>query len=292
MQSIAIAETKASYLNSPKAKAAFKAYLNKGSATVALDDDLLTLPIWQWTSTTKTASHESDTGAAILPKSPVPDDALDRVSGWKTILRRLAPDKRGYAFRLLRDVVFQHHHSTNGRWNDALGRFERWGVRPAYVGWPDHDGWRNIMGDGEAVSEAHFRRVKADLRRRGLIEDEVHLWDGQTHVWIKPTPLLSRILFEPGIWPTVQAQFTTPKKKPRGLSARHAEIDAEQAALYKDAITIKTGGPVLSSDERWAIWHRLTKPTPMSKRHNKTPFAPKGSSRYKLLYERLGLQWA
>lgn len=281
------------YLNSPKAKAAFKAYLTKHEAKVAFDnpDELAALPIWQWTSTTKTASHESDTGAAILPKSTVPDHVLERVSGWKTILRRLAPDKRGYGFRLLRDVVFQHHHSTNGRWNDALGRFERWGVRPAYAGSQDHDGWRNIMGDGEAISEAHFRRVKADLRKRGLIQDDVHLWDGQTHVWIKPTPLLSRILFEPDFWTTVQAQFTTPKKrKPRGLSARHAEIDAELATLYKTAIT-PIGQP-LSDKERWTIWHRLTKPTPMSKRYNKTPFAPKGSSRHKLLYERLGLQWA
>lgn len=231
---------KTSHLHSPSAKAKLTAYVkadqpSKAQAEILLSDFLqapLTLLPWQISSTTPLALHVSDTGAAILPKSLREDNALPRVSQWRKILREISQKEPVAAF--LYDVELQHHHSTNGRWNEALQRWERYGVRPV-------EDWRRES------AERTFYRYKTELVERGLIVAGSHLWRGRTHLWVKPTDELSRILFEPGYWGQVREQYVPAKnkkkqstakshRKPRGISALHRAVDDELKALYRSVI--------------------------------------------------------
>lgn len=253
----------------------------KSSENLALlesDHELAKLPVWQRTSTTKHAQHESPTGAAVLPKSPFHDDVIPRVDGWQKILKAICKGRNPFAKSFLRDVAFQHHQSTNGRWNDALSRWERWGVRSV-------DEWRTCSLPN--VGRATFHRIKDDLKDLGLIEAKSCLWQGKTRLWIKPTDELSRILFEPGYWEQVKDKYVlAPQpKKPRGISARCQKIDVEHAVLFKQAIEIGFYGA--PEQQRWEIWDTLTKPLALTKNYTKAPFALKGSSRYKTLHAAL-----
>lgn len=256
------------------------------------DDEVAALPTWARTATTKAAISVSATGAALLPKCAVADSDLPRVEGWRKILREIGRahgdwtrGAQGRVADLLYDVAFLHHRSTSGRWNASLGRWERYGVRSV-------DGWRR------AVPERTFHRLKDRLIEGGLIEAQSYLWRGRTHLWIRPTNELSRLLFEPGCWEEVRETYTPTikktkpvksTKKPRGLSARHALLDAELTALYRT--TIATCGAGLDSEQAWTIWRRLTSPTKLGEKHQKTAFAPEGSRRRARLCDALGLGW-
>ncbi|WP_332712654.1 hypothetical protein [Pelagibacterium mangrovi] len=259
------------------------------------DEQLAALPVWQRTSTAANALEVSSTGAAILPKSPWGHDALPRVPGWQNILKAIGWDKTGFVADLLHDIEFQHHQSTNGRWNEDLQRWERWGVRSV------NDWCKSGIHHGKAQAPARvcaktFDKYKNRLVAMGLIVAEARKWQGPNHLWIKPTEQLSRIVFEPGYWEQVREQLVPAKpakakpaaKKPRGLSAKHKEIEADLRALYLS--TIK--GDYLSLDKpaRWAIWDRLTKPIPIGKgHHHKKPYAATGSYQWKQIYHGLGL---
>jgi hypothetical protein len=206
------------------------------------DETVSKLPVWQRTSTTLAAKYVSFTGAAILAKSGVANKDLPRVHDWKKILKDIDWNKRGLVAGLLRDVIFWHHKSTSGRFNDEIGRFERWGMK-SISDWnskvykvpnPDYKKWEGWHGpsksiEKKAASRASFCRHKDRLVKMGLIEAQSHLWSpttslwkGKTYLWIKPTKELCRIVFEPGYWQTVRAKYAyvPTKKKPRGLSAK------------------------------------------------------------------------
>lgn len=301
---------------SAKAKAHAKASILQ-SLAIALDPDTYTgsdeelaaLPVWHRTATTKTASHLSPTGAAILPKSIVAHDALSRVSGWRKILKEIgrangdasrhAKGLVGHVADLLYDIELQHHQSTNGRWNAGLCRWERYGVRSV-------EDWccrKKVPANDEQnyhpVPRRTFFRIKDRLVDAGLIEAHSHLWRARTYLWMKPTDELSRVLFEPGYWEEVRAKYIPAKpvktkptstRKPRGISARHQELDVELLALYRKVIACEMLG--LSKQESWAVWDRLTKPIILGNGYAKAPFAAKGTYRYKRIYDDLGLRWA
>jgi hypothetical protein len=275
------------------------------------DEELAALSVWHRTATTKTALHLSPTGAAILPKSIVAHGALPRVPGWRKILKEIgrahgdasrhAKCLAGHVADLLYGVEFQHHQSTNGRWNADLCRWERYGVRSV-------EDWRyhNHVPQKDKqfyspVPRRTFFRIKDRLIAMGLIEAGSHLWRGRTYLWMKPTDELSRILFEPEYWEEVRAKYIPAKpvktkptstRKPRGISARHCELDAELLALYRKAISNGFNYPVeCSKQERWAVWDRLTKPIALGNGYAKAPFAVKGTYRYSRIYEGLGLAW-
>jgi hypothetical protein len=97
------------------------------------------LPVWQRKSTMLAAKSVSPTGGAILAYSNVSQDGLPLVQGWKKILKEMDWHKHGLVSGFLRDVIYWHHRSTNGRFNDKLGRFERWGVKSvAEWNWGSH----------------------------------------------------------------------------------------------------------------------------------------------------------
>lgn len=263
---------------------------------------LAKLPVWQRTSTTASAFEVTPTGAAILPKSVIGHDHLPRIDGWQKILKAIGWGKhRKYVADLLHDIEFQHHQSTNGRMNSSLGRWERYGVRSV-------DNWRNGMfnyGLGQMhlgnakVPKSTFHTIKDGLIGRGLIEAEAHLWMGDTHLWIKPANELSRILFDPGYWETVQHLYATAKPaqapkpkskgKPRGMSAKLAALDEELMDTYRAVIHGEMHH--LPKQSRWAIWERLTKPIPMGKNYSKAPFAELQSYRASRIHNALMLQY-
>ena len=292
-------------ITSKTAREELKAYLanalakETGIVTVPSDasdalDALAATPTWQW-GTSKFATHESPTGAAILPKFLVTDNLLPRVDRWKRHLSVIGRFVGGLRFvsevtAFLRDAIFWHFQSTDGRWNAASQRWDRYGVRSLDEWWvPPHLG---KCSDG--MSKRTFIRCKDRLVLLGLIEAQAHLWQGRTKLWIKPTEQLLRIVFESGFWEIVASSFGPiktkqalkgSKAKPRGLSAQHAKLDAEHRALYKKAINCELSG--LTMEQRWDVWGKLTKPKMLAANHVRKPFAPKGSHRYKLLYERL-----
>jgi hypothetical protein len=284
---------KTSHLHSPSAKAKLKAYIaagkpNEKQATTLLHD-LIQAPLtfssspWRISSTTPFALKVSDTGAAILPKALRKDSDLPRILQWRKIIREIG--RKGEVADFVYDVELQHHHSTNGRWNEALERWERYGVRPV-------DGWRRTS------AERTFHRYKAYLVERGLIVASSHLWRGRTYLWVKPTDELSRILFEPGHWEQVREQYLPPQnkkknpkpksdRKPRGISARHRAVDDELRALYKNVLSGEMTG--LSKAERIHIYKQLTQPIAFSPSYSKAPFAPEMSFRWKRIRAALGL---
>jgi hypothetical protein len=95
-------------------------------------DDLFKLPVWQRTSTTLAAEFVYGTGAAILPKTAEVPPIVKK--DLKKILNEIDWHKHGFVTAFLRDVIFWHHRSTSGRFNDKQGRFERWGVKSARNG--------------------------------------------------------------------------------------------------------------------------------------------------------------
>ena len=83
-------------------------------------DDVSKLPVWQRTSTTLAAEFVYGTGAAILsPKTA--RSATDSQKRPKIILNDIDWHKHGFVTAFLRDVIFWHHRSTSGRFNDKLG---------------------------------------------------------------------------------------------------------------------------------------------------------------------------
>jgi hypothetical protein len=157
---------------------------------------------WQRSSTTNVADDVNPrTNAAILPKAIVGDDHLPRAPGWRKILMAIAKESgcrdKAFVRDLLMDIEFQHHRSTNGRWNPAINRFERYAVRSV-------DDWC-LSGINNAeerktasprVGKRTFHRIKDRLIDMGLIDASSHLWQGKTCLWIRPTEALSRSLFE------------------------------------------------------------------------------------------------
>lgn len=270
--------------------------------TIEPASDLEKLALWQRTSTTAFAIEVAATGAAILPKNIYAHDGLPRVDGWPKILKAIGWGKhRTFIADLLHDIEFQHHQSTNGRMNETLGRWERYGVRSV-------EDWRNGnfnygLGNkhhaSQNVPKRTFHNIKDRLLELGLIEAGSHLWMGATHLWIKPTDELSRILFDAGHWEAVRHLYVTDKPlkgpnpkskgKPRGMSAKLATLDAELRATYLSAIRGEMDH--LPKQARWAIWERLTKPIPMGKNYSKASFAEPKSYRGSRLYSGLMLQF-
>lgn len=268
------------------------------------------LPVWAQTATTAKAEKEFQNGAAILPPSIMADAELPRVEGFRKIMLAIGreirkPDRETYegyyVADLLRDIDFQHHQSTSGLWNPELGRWERWGAR-------DMDGWLKPQVNDPKIKakqparihERMFRRIKEDLIALGLIEQQRKQFPPGRSIWLKPTPELSRILFEPGYWeqvrdkyaPAKASQKVTPKtgkKKPRGLSARNKQIDEGNLILYRQVINHELTG--LTAEMKSLIWDKLIKPVPLTKNYVKKPFAEGGSYRYKRLVEVLGTPW-
>ena len=157
------------------------------------EETLATLPVWQRTSTVLGAKHVYPTGAAILMPSSVTEQELSRVHGWPKILKEIDWHKHGFVRAFLRTVLFWHHHSTSGRFNDALQRFERWGVN-SLAAWhsaytykvpnPYYDAkkakeewnysWPKTVDKPMAASRATFFRIKERLIAMGLIEAQSH----------------------------------------------------------------------------------------------------------------------
>ena len=247
-----------------KAASAKERHKRTGKPPAGLVDDVAKLPVWQRTSTTLGAKHVYPTGGAILAVCEVPDKDLPYVKDWRPSLKEIDWQKRGFVYQFLRNVIFWHHRSTSGRFNDALGRFERWGVWPA-------EEWNNITYDvlnpnpskDMAGYDKHIAKRVACLRQfhvhkdrlidMGLIEAESHLSQDMeqsykamlaaqglvkatsaplitTALWIKPTEELSRIVFEPGYWQTVRTKhaYVRPKRKPRGV---HVKVQLPALAI-------------------------------------------------------------
>lgn len=256
------------------------------------------LAVWAQTATTAKAEKEFENGAAILPSSVMADAELPRVKGFRKIMLAIGreirkPDKETYegyyVADLLRDIDFQHHQSTNGLWNPELGRWERWGAR-------DLDGWlKPQVNDPKMkakelrrIHERTFRRIKADLIVLGLIEQKRKLFPPGRTIWLKPSPELSRILFEPGYWEHVREKYVPVKanvqkttKKPRGNSAHHND----NVVLYRQVIMGEL--PDLTEEMKKTIWGRLTKPVVVSEKYRMRPFVQKGSERYMTLMKAL-----
>jgi hypothetical protein len=299
----------AGWLHSPSAKAEIKQHIktanDKEAAISAADakcletpDELAKLPvIYRW-STTKNAYTLSKSDHARLPKCPVADKDLPRVPKWRRHLTDIArhvvqsPKFAPHGARFLRDVIFWHHQSTDGRWNDKIKRWDRYGVRQL-------EDWRAPSSStpmDEMMSTSTFVRFKNRLIEVGLIVAEAHLAGGKTRLWAKPTEKLQRIVFEPDYWASIKADFKAPvapakpksKNKPRGLSALHAKVSAESEVLYKKAIA--GGFNKATTDERWQVWNRLTKSVALTNGKMKQPFTTKGDHRYNLLRERL-IEW-
>lgn len=258
---------------------------------------LAALPIWQRTSTTKAIMSESPTGSAIMPKCALADAEIPRLPNYLKSLNALEAavgiGPEWYVRTLLCDISFQHHQSTNGRFNAALQRYERWGVR-SVKGWmtPEATGYKSFK-----ISESTFHRIKDRLIAMGLILAEQHMWDGTKHLWIKPTETLCRILFEAGYMEQAFPKSVSdikpapaPVKRPRGNSARLAKIEAEHKALYRQACQGKCDAE--TDKKRWEVFHLLTKPFVLSASYEKAAFAPKGSSRYRRLYDALNLHFS
>lgn len=243
-------------------------------------EELAKLGPWKCTATTAKAVHVTKTQAAQLAPSTLADSDVLRLKNWKTIIRQISKGRSPLAAAILRDVEFWHHQSTNGRWNAALGRYERWVVRSV-------EGWLDKLQDGDKrPSRRTFIRAKDELVQAGLIEAEGHHWQGKRCLWIKPTEELSRILFEPGRWEAVRGSYVTSKpKRPRGNSATRARYLAEAEAIYQKAREYDLPG--MSTDERWKLFRRLTEPQKISEKHTLQPFAPAGSHRHQVLRERL-----
>lgn len=249
--------------------------------------DLAQLPVWQRTSTARYTREEvRPTGAAILFKNPTPRDELPFVHGWKGVIREIAGGKPQVAC-FLREVVVWHHYSTDGRFNEALGRFERWGAQTI-------EKWCAAIASetGKSISESTFRRMVRALQQRGLIVSEVHLRFNTTCVWIKPSDTLSRILFDPSHWETVKDAYAIPKKprpekpksarKPRGLSAIYRQLEIQQRDLYRQLLAHE-----LTRDEGLAAIAALSKPTLITPKYTKPAYAPEGSPRHKRMLNRL-----
>jgi hypothetical protein len=215
-------------------------------------ETLTKLPVWQRTSTALAAEFVFGTGAAILPKTV--EAPLIVKKDLKIILNEIDWHKHGFVTAFLRDVIFWHHRSTSGRFNDKLGRFERWGVKSAEE-WYNHQykapnpyykfygvayekkPWSKTI-DKWMLSRTCFFLIKDRLLDMGLIEAESHLRrdpdypfkvkfkadqpEEVTALWIKPTEELSRIIFEPGYWEKVRVKYAyvKTKKKPRGVHAK------------------------------------------------------------------------
>jgi hypothetical protein len=204
---------------------------------------LAKLPVWrQWSTTLEAKVYP--TGAAILPHAT---HKFEFGKPQREILKAIEFHKHGFVRQFLKEVVFWHHRSTNGRFNDKLKRFERWGVRSVEE-WiareykakepnPNYAWQAENIATGKApwyMSKASKTKTveKPMLKRRtffeirdrlvamGLIESHAHMrLDPQSHhanadgafltkaLWIKPTDELSRILFEPGYWETVKAKY-------------------------------------------------------------------------------------
>lgn len=304
--SVKVGKPSAGWLHSPSAKAEMKQYIKTGNdkeAAIAAADakcletpeQLATLPvIYRW-STTKNAYKLSESDHARLPKCPISDKDLPRVPKWRRHLNDIArflvqsPKFAPHGARFLRDVIFWHHQSTDGRWNEEIKRWDRYGVRSL-------EDWRAPSSSSPIVdmmSMSTFVKFKNCLVEIGLIVAESHLAGGKTRLWVKPSVKLQRIVFEPDYWESVKADFKVPtvpakpksKNKPRGLSALHEKVSAESEALYKKAIA--GAFDEAENDERWQVWNRLTKPLALMNSKMKKPFTTKGENRYKLLYERL-----
>jgi hypothetical protein len=230
-------------------------------------DDLFKLPVWQRTSTTLAAEFVYGTGAAILPKTAEVPPIVKK--DLKKILNEIDWHKHGFVTAFLRDVIFWHHRSTSGRFNDKQGRFERWGVKSAEEWYnhqykaPKHDykskgaacekkPWSKTV-DKWMLSRRNFFRIKDRLLDMGLIEAESHLRrdpdyplkvkfkadqsEEVTALWIKPTEELSRIVFEPGYWEKVRGKYAyvKTKKKPRGVHAKAKMVAKNGTSLSPTA---------------------------------------------------------
>lgn len=191
----------------PEAKARVLTGFSEASADAYLrefENPDPALAVWYRTSSTAVSDDVNPrTNAAILPKALVAHNDLPRAPQWRKTLLDCAKASgcrdRAFVRDLLLDIEFQHHQSTNGRWNPALKRWERYAVRSV-------DDWcksgiNNAIDRETAapvVPKRTFHRIKDRLIEMGLIDARSHLWQGRTCLWIRPTDALSRALFEGG----------------------------------------------------------------------------------------------
>jgi hypothetical protein len=255
---------------------------------------LASFPFWTiFTSIHLVVEMEEITGALILPKCPLPDSDIPRLSNYRNILAAVAKQvkcrDRGFVLTFLRDVCFQSCISTNGRQNPYTGLFDRYGVRSV-------EDWSNppFAKGTQKVPERTFHRIKNQLVKLGLIHAEQHMWNNTKCLWIKATDKLSRIIFEDGHWENVRPKVVKSKpaaktadRKPRGLSAVHKQLDVELRGLYD--VVISADHNTMQKPDRWALFDRLTQPIALSDKMEKRPFAPPGTARFKRLQEALDL---
>jgi hypothetical protein len=217
-----------------KAALAFENYKATGELSqyvLAADPEYAELPWWRGFGLVIAPKHVSPTGAAILPKNTYPFSKSNFVKGWKEILAEINWNKHGVVSRHLIFVILWHHKSTDGRFNDKLGRFERWGAYPLSswaffpMGSMIYDPAKGGVVGKSVICDKSFARIKDRLVAMGLIVAESHLWNGHTRLWIKPTEELLRIMFEEGYWSTVRAKYAyvPVKRKPRGVHAAKAK---------------------------------------------------------------------
>jgi len=225
---------------------------------VETNDTLAMLPVWQQLSTTLAAKSVWVTGAAQLEYGLIENDKFLRVPNWRKILKEIGWDKHGFVSRFLRELVYWHGRSTNGRFNDKLNRFARWGVKSTeqwrtgykrYVPNPAFDP-KHFYDEPQQLeiplpmSRTRFFLVKDRLMDLGLIEAESHLWHDTTCLWIKPTEELSRIVFEPGYWETVRGKyaFVPTKKKPRGVHVKGKAEPVDTQSTAEGEVPLGTVG--------------------------------------------------
>ncbi|MBX5103024.1 hypothetical protein HJB52_14200 [Rhizobium lentis] len=252
-------------------------------------------PLYLVFTTCPYAREITPSEAAIVPKCPLVDSEIPRVKGYLKILSVIATqvDCRDHAFVavFLRDVAFQSCRSTDARYNRDLGLFERYGVRSV-------DDWRKppFACGRVQVSRSTFFRMKDQLVELGLIDAEQHLKNGKQSLWIKATEKLNMSLFDEGYWksvcpqPAAKPQKISSGRKPRGISARHLAVSAELSQIYNAAM--KGAYEAMPKKDRWAIFERLTQTVVLSGKVEKLPFAPKGSYRFRRLYDKLNLAYS
>ncbi len=193
------------------------------SGQIDTPETLAKLPVWQRRSTTLEA-NVFPTGVAIMPPATEPFK-LDKRQ--REILKAIEFNKHGFVRQFLAEVVYWHHRSTNGRWNEKLERYERWGAQSverwinhkykAKVPNPDYEwqaardesGTHNYWGPPASKTKTvekpmlgvrTFLAVRDRLEAMGLIECHQHLRHDPDSgyvapngtglamaLWIKPT---------------------------------------------------------------------------------------------------------
>lgn len=262
------ASTKPSWTNSPAIIAQAKKEFGKATGPIKVyhvgevketEAELEKLPIWQRTGTTKVAPTYTSFGYGILPKQPIKDAEIKRHPDYVKVFDLLADLLGGrqseWTALFLKSVDYWYHHSTDGRKNDEIGRWERYWVAPLA---------KILHLKNNVVSERTFRRIKDRLVSEKLVEVQTHAkavnGKAVNCLWIKPTDLLEELIFEEDVWKNFHKTITSAPasdkksgkkvKSARGLSARIADKrKALKFALNDGWYTLSIEGKMALFDE-------------------------------------------